>query len=46
MKARLEVFAANPELQMELETARRQVEAAADAAKRGVGLPECRQQMD
>jgi len=46
MKARLEAFAANPELQMELETARRQVEAAADAAKRGVGLPKCRQQMN
>jgi serine protease Do len=46
MKARLEEFAANPELQTELETARRQVEAAADAAKRGVGLPECRQKMN
>ncbi|MCU1320210.1 MAG: hypothetical protein JWP98_1728 [Edaphobacter sp.] len=46
LKARLEAFAANPELQTELETARRQVEAAADAAKRGVGLPESRQRMN
>jgi hypothetical protein len=46
MMARLEAFAANPELRRELETARRQVDAAADAAKRGIASPECRQQMN
>jgi membrane-associated protease RseP (regulator of RpoE activity) len=46
MMARLEAFAANPELRRELETARRQVEAAADAAKRGIDSPECRQRMN
>jgi C-terminal processing protease CtpA/Prc len=46
MMARLEAFAANPELRRELETARRQVDAAADAAKRGIASPECRQRMN
>jgi membrane-associated protease RseP (regulator of RpoE activity) len=42
----LEKFEANPELQVELETARRQVDAAADAARRAADSPQSRQRMN
>jgi serine protease Do len=44
--ALLERFEANPELQFELETARRQVDAAADAARRAADSPVSRQRMN
>jgi serine protease Do len=46
MMARLETFEANPELRVDLETARRQVDAAADAARRAADSPQCRQRMN
>ena len=46
MMARLETFEANPELRVELETARRQVDAAADAARRAAAFPEVLQRMN
>ena len=44
--ALLEPFEANPELRVELETARRQVDAAADAARRAADSPMSRQRMN
>ena len=44
--ALLEPFEANPELRVELETARRQVDAAADAARRAADSPESRHSMN
>ena len=44
--ARLQTFEANPDMLMQLETARRQVDAAADAARRALDSPECRQRMN
>jgi serine protease Do len=46
MIARLETFAANPEFQRQLEMARRQVEAAAEAARRQLLSPELRLRMN
>ncbi|HEY6413044.1 MAG TPA: PDZ domain-containing protein [Edaphobacter sp.] len=46
MMVLLEKFEVNPELQMQLEIARRQVDAAADAAKRAADSPESRQRMN
>jgi serine protease Do len=44
--AQLKTFDANPESLMQLETARRQVDAAADAARRAAELSESRQRMN
>jgi membrane-associated protease RseP (regulator of RpoE activity) len=46
MMALLEKFEANPELQLQLETARRQVDAAADAAKRAADSRESLRRMN
>jgi hypothetical protein len=44
--AQLKTFDANPGSLMQLETARRQVDAAADAARRAAELSESRQRMN
>ena len=44
--ALLETFEANPDLRLALETARRQVDAAADAARRAADSPASRQRMN
>jgi membrane-associated protease RseP (regulator of RpoE activity) len=46
MMAKLDAWSANPEFQREMETARRQVEAAADAARQRMASPEFRQKME
>jgi membrane-associated protease RseP (regulator of RpoE activity) len=46
MMAKLDAWAGNPEFQRQMETARRQVQAAADAACQRMDSPEFRQKMD
>ena len=46
MMAKLDAWAGNPEFQHQMETARRQIQAAADAACQRMDSPEFRQKMD
>jgi serine protease Do len=46
MMAKLDAWSNNPEFQREMETARRQVQAAADAARLQMDSPEFRQKME
>jgi membrane-associated protease RseP (regulator of RpoE activity) len=46
MMAKLDAWSNNPEFQHQMETARRQVQAAADAARQRMNSPEFQQKMD
>jgi hypothetical protein len=46
MIAKVEAWSANPEFQRQMETARKQVQAAADAARERMDCPEFRRKMD
>jgi hypothetical protein len=46
MMAKLDAWGSNPEFQRQMETARHQVQAAAEAARCRIDSPEFRQKMD